>query len=285
MSISKTIQLLDGTELPALGQGTWWMGEQLVKHDQEIDTLRRGIELGMNVIDTAEMYGEGRSESLVGEAITDCREQVFLISKVLPNNASSELLGKSLEESLKRLQTDYIDLYLLHWRGGVPLQETVDEMESFRQQGVIKRWGVSNFDLCDMEELMQCTGSEYCQSNQVLYHLGSRGIEFDLKPWLLERSMPLIAYSPLAQAGRLRETLLANQILRQIADELDADPFQVMLAWCIRDGQTLAVPKASQIAHVEHNAKAATLSFTDEQLARLDNVFRPPLHKMPLDII
>lgn len=285
MSISRTIQLPDGTKVPALGQGTWEMGDEADLHHQEIEALRRGVELGLTVIDSAEMYGEGNSEKLVGEAITDCRESVFLISKFLPNHAAGDELRRSLELSLQRLKSDYLDLYLLHWRGNTPLQQTVQDLEQLRSEGIIKRWGVSNFDVCDMQELLACEGGENCQVNQVLYHIGSRGIEFDLKPFLVENHIPLIAYSPLAQAGRLREEVLASDILRQVADAHDADPFQIMLAWSIRDHHTLAIPKSANVVHVERNVKASAIELNDSQLKMLDEAFMPPQHKMPLDII
>lgn len=285
MSISRTIQLPDGTEIPALGQGTWWMGDEAHLRHQEIEALRRGVELGLTVIDTAEMYGDGNSEQLVGEAIADCRESVFLVSKFLPNHASGAELQQSLEQSLQRLQTDYLDLYLLHWRGNIPLQQTVQDLEQLRSDGVIKRWGVSNFDVCDMKELLACDGGDNCQANQVLYHLGSRGIEFDLKPFLVANQIPLMAYSPLAQAGRLREEVLASDTLRQVADVHDADPFQIMLAWSIRDHNTLAIPKSGNVVHVERNAKAGSIELSESQLQMLDQAFIPPNHKMPLDII
>ncbi|MFM2483601.1 aldo/keto reductase [Celerinatantimonas yamalensis] len=283
--MSRIIQLQDGTELPVIGQGTWWVGDNPNQRTQEIEALRRGIELGMKVLDTAEMYGDGLAEMVVGEAIADCRESVFLVSKVLPHHAAGLELQQSLEQSLERLQTDYLDLYLLHWRGSIPLQQTVDGLEQLRQSGVIRRWGVSNMDTCDMQDLLQCKGGEHCQVNQVLYHLASRGVEFDLKPWLNEQHIPMMAYSPLAQAGRLHDELLASDILRGIADELDADPFQVMLAWSIRDGHTLAIPKSSNVSHVQRNIQAASLALSDTQLQQLDQVFVPPTHKMPLDII
>ncbi|CAG9297176.1 aldo/keto reductase [Celerinatantimonas diazotrophica] len=285
MSISRTIQLPDGAEIPALGQGTWWMGDDADLRHQEIEALRRGVELGLTVIDSAEMYGDGKSEALVGEAIAGCRESVFLVSKFLPNHAAGKELQQSLEQSLQRLNTDYLDLYLLHWRGHTPLQQTVQDLEQLCAEGVIKRWGVSNFDVCDMQELLACEGGENCQVNQVLYHLGSRGVEFDLKPFLVEHHIPLIAYSPLAQAGRLREEVLASDTLRQVADEHDADPFQIMLAWSIRDHHTLAIPKSANVVHVERNAKAGLIELSETQLQMLDQAFMPPSHKMPLDII
>ncbi|MFM2482198.1 aldo/keto reductase [Celerinatantimonas sp. YJH-8] len=285
MSIIKTVSLKDGTELPVLGQGTWLLGDEPGRFNQEIDTLHRGIELGLSLIDTAEMYGDGRSEVLVGEAIRDCREQVFLVSKVLPNNAAGAPLADACERSLERLKTNYLDLYLLHWRGGIPLQQTIEGMEQLRRNGQIRRWGVSNFDTCDMDELLKCEGGEHCQVNQVLYHLASRGTEFDLQPFLARHQVTMMAHAPLAQAGRLCRELLGCHDLRQIADEHEADPFQIMLAWCIRQHHVMAIPKASTIAHVESNARAAQIELTEQDLQRLDLIFPEPDHKLPLDFI
>lgn len=281
----KTISLNDGASMSALGMGTWFMGDSPELFNQEVDALRRGIELGMTVIDTAEMYGEGRSEKLVGKVIEDCRDQVFLVSKVLPSHASEEALQKACEQSLERLGTDYLDMYLLHWRSGVPMQETVNGLEKLRKDGFIRRWGVSNFDVCDMQELLACDGGNHCQANQVLYHLGSRGVEFDLLPYLNKHKIAMMGYSPLAQAGKLRRELLGCAPLRQVADELDADPFQVMLAWSIRDSNVMTIPKASTIAHIESNAKAAQLQFSQTQLEMLDRAFPTPSHKVPLAFI
>lgn len=285
MTISRTVCLQDGTTLPALGQGTWGIGDDPSKRVSEIETLRRGIELGMTVIDSAEMYGDGNAESLVAEAIHDCREQVFLISKVLPHHSSGDSLLQSIEQSLNRLNTDCLDLYLLHWRGCIPLQKTVEGLETLRKSGMIRRWGVSNLDVDDMHDLLSCQSAQHCQVNQILYHLASRGSELALQPYLNQHQILMMSYSPLAQAGRLQNQLLASDVLRQIADQYEADPFQVMLAWCIRSGQVMAIPKASCIAHVERNAKAALIELGENELALLDKAFPAPEYKMPLDII
>ncbi|WP_017813982.1 aldo/keto reductase [Paenibacillus shenyangensis] len=285
MNNTRYITLKDGTQLPAIGQGTWNMGDDSARRAEEIEALQYGLELGMNVIDTAEMYGEGRSESLVGEAIQGRRDNVFLVSKVYPHNAGGERLVSSCENSLKRLGTDHLDLYLLHWRGQIPLHDTVEGMEKLVQQGKIRRWGVSNLDVEDMNALLSLPDGKNCATNQVLYHLGSRGIELDLLPWQEEHQMPIMAYSPLAQAGTLRRELLSHQALQDVAEQQGAHPFQIMLAWCIRSGNIMAIPKASSREHAESNAAAAAIELTSEQLDLLDRAFASPSHKVPLDMI
>ncbi len=285
MSIDKTVTLPDGTQLPALGQGTWYMGDDRNAEQEEIATLRRGVELGMTLIDTAEMYGSGRSETLIGKAIKGIRDQVFLVSKVYPHNAGGRNLVSSCEASLKRLGTDCLDLYLLHWRGQIPYQETVRGMEDLIRSGKIKRWGVSNLDDDDMRELLAVKGGKSCAVNQVLYHLGSRGIEYDLLPLQRRYGIPVMAYCPLAQAGQLQRNLVSHPVLRQVAEEQEADPFQILLAWCIRHDDVLAIPKASTLAHVESNAGAARITLTGDQLERLDQAFPAPNRPVPLDIV
>jgi len=285
MSFIRNVSLADGTSVPALGQGTWYMGDDKSCEQEEIATLRRGVELGMTLIDTAEMYGSGRSETLVGKAIKEIREQVFLVSKVYPHNAGGSSLVSSCEASLKRLGTDCLDLYLLHWRGQIPYQETVRGMEDLIRSGKIKRWGVSNLDPDDMQELLMVKGGSNCAVNQVLYHLGSRGIEYDLLPWQRRQGIPVMAYCPLAQAGQLQRNLVKHPVLRQVAQEHDADPFQIMLAWCIRGDDVVAIPKASTLAHVEKNARAGQIVLTPEQLQRLDQAFPAPDRPVPLDIV
>lgn len=281
----RSVKLKDGTLVPQLGQGTWYIGDEPSKRKDEIATLRLGVELGMSLIDTAEMYGDGRSESLVGEAIEGIRDRVFLVSKVYPHNAGRDRLARSCEDSLKRLKTDRLDLYLLHWRGRVPFSETIEGMEKLVEAGKILRWGVSNLDTADMKELLSLAGGTHCVTNQVLYHLGSRGIEYDLLPWQREHRMPIMAYSPMAQAGSLRRGLVENEVVRTIADRHGIKPLQLLLAWCIRDGDVIAIPKASTEAHVLENAAAGTIPLTEEDLRRLDDVFPKPTRKVPLDII
>ncbi|WP_342565012.1 aldo/keto reductase [Paenibacillus sp. FSL R7-0345] len=284
-STHNRIKLRNGASVPRIGQGTWNMGEDKASRSEEIASLRLGVELGMNLIDTAEMYGEGRSEELVGEAIRDIRDDVFLVSKVYPHNAGKDRLICSCEGSLKRLGTDHLDLYLLHWRGNIPLEETVEGMEELVAGGKIKRWGVSNLDTEDMRELLSIPGGENCAVNQVLYHLGSRGIEHELLAWGRSHHIPVMAYSPLAQAGSLRKGLTENGTVRQIAAEHGVTPLQILLAWSIREGDVIAIPKAASRRHVEENAAAGRIRLSDEELHLLDEAFPQPAWRVPLDMI
>lgn len=280
-----TIQLPDGTTLPAIGQGTWYMGEKQSSRREEVQALRYGIERGMTVIDTAEMYAEGGAEEVTGEAITDCRDDVFLVSKVYPHHADRKQMITACERSLSRLGTDRLDLYLLHWRGGVSLEETVEAMEQLKQSGKILRWGVSNLDKEDMQELWNVPGGKHCAVNQVLYHAASRGIEYDLLPWLRERHVPVMAYCPLAQGGRLRKELLEHPTILDIARDRGVSPSQIALSWVIRDGDVLAIPKAVQLDHVAENAAAMHVTLTQNEVVRLDEAFPVPKGKVPLDIV
>jgi diketogulonate reductase-like aldo/keto reductase len=282
---NRLVQLTDGTPLPRLGQGTWYMGDQPSKRNEEIQTLRLGVELGMNLIDTAEMYGEGNSESMVGEAITGIRDDVFLVSKVYPHHAGLKHIALSCESSLKRLKTDRLDLYLLHWRGNVPLSETIEGMERMVDEGRILRWGVSNFDTADMEQLSRQLRGTRCMVNQVLYHLGSRGIEYDLLPWQREHHMPIMAYCPLAQAGTLRRGLLDHKVVKDIAEHYGIKPLQLLLAWTIRNDQVMAIPKASTTAHVTQNAATANIQLLEEDIRKLDAIFPKPTKKAALDMV
>jgi diketogulonate reductase-like aldo/keto reductase len=261
------------------------MGEHAANRAEEIAALRHGVELGMNLIDTAEMYGDGRSEELVGEAVQGIRDKVFLVSKVYPHNAAGAALIRSCEASLKRLGTDHLDLYLLHWRGTLPLEETVEGMEALVASGKIARWGVSNFDTPDMQELLRIPGGNHCAVNQVLYHLGSRGIEHELLPWLSGHKIPVMAYSPLAQAGTLRKGLTENETVQRIARNHEATPLQILLAWSIREAEVMAIPKAGTRQHVEENAAAGKLVLTSDELWQLDDAFPQPSWKVPLDMI
>lgn len=284
-STHNRIKLQDGASVPRIGQGTWFMGEDAANRAEEIAALRLGVELGMNLIDTAEMYGNGRSEELVGEAIRGIRDDVFLVSKVYPYNAGQGSLIRSCEDSLKRLGTDHLDLYLLHWRGNVPLEETVEGMEALVAAGKIKRWGVSNLDTEDMKELLRIPGGEHCAVNQVLYHLGSRGIEHELLAWERSHKIPVMAYSPLAQAGSLRKGLTENETVQDIALKHGVTPLQIMLAWSIRDGDVIAIPKAGSRQHVAENAAAAQIRLSDDELWMLDEAFPQPAWRVPLDMI
>ena len=275
----RSVAFPDGASVPALGQGTWRMGESQGERRQEMAALRLGVELGMTLIDTAEMYGEGEAESLLSEALAGIREQVFLVSKVYPQNAGRGRLERACEASLERLGTDRLDLYLLHWRGSVPLAETVEGMEALVRAGKIVRWGVSNLDLRDIQELWSA-GGERCATNQVLYNITERGPEFDLLPELKRRGVPVMAYSPVGQ-GRLPR----SAALTAVAARHDASPFQVALAWALRDPAVIAIPKATQEAHVRGNRKAADMVLTSQDLAELDADFPPPTRKQRLAML
>ncbi|HET9509968.1 MAG TPA: aldo/keto reductase [Sphingomonas sp.] len=275
----KTIRLPDGTAVPALGQGTWMMAEDRRRRADEIAALREGIDLGLTLIDTAEMYADGESERLVGEAIAGRRDDIFLVSKAYPQNASRDRLPRACEASLARLGTDRLDLYLLHWRGSVRLAETVEAMERLVEAGKILRWGVSNLDTDDMEELV-ASGGAACATDQILYNLTRRGPEHDLLPWLAGRGIPTMAYSPVEQ-GRL----VAHPGLRTLADELGATPAQVALAWLLAWDDVIAIPKAGRSAHVRDNRAAADLTLDADALARLDDLFPPPKGRVPLEML
>jgi len=275
----KTVALPDGTMVSALGQGTWNMGDSAETRTGEIAALREGIARGMTLIDTAEMYGDGRSETLVGEAIADMRDQVFLVSKALPQNASRARLRTACEASLARLGVEQLDLYLLHWRGPVPLAETVEAMEQLVAEGLIARWGVSNLDADDMAEL-HAAGGAACATDQILYNLTRRGPELDLLPWLTDHQIPAMAYSPVEQ-GRL----LGNATLRTIAAEFDATPAQVALAWVLRDPSMIVIPKAGSVAHVRDNHAALELMLCPVLLERLEAAFPRPRKPRPLEML
>jgi len=269
-----------GKTVPVLGQGTWNIGDTGTKRAAEIGTLRRGIECGMTLIDTAEMYGSGRSEDLVGEAIAGQRDGVYLVSKVLPSNASFEGTVHACEASLKRLRTDVLDLYLLHWRGRYPLHETVRGFERLLEEGKIRAWGVSNFDVNDMEELFRTPGGAACAANQVLYNPEHRGIEYALLPWCAQNGVTVMAYSPVGQGGRL----LSSAALRKVAQKHDVSAAQAALAWCLRN-PLLAIPKASSVRHVEENAAATKLELDSEDLAVIEKAYPAPKRKQSLDML
>ncbi|SKA25782.1 aldo/keto reductase [Consotaella salsifontis] len=277
----RTLRLKDGTAIPALGLGTWMMGEGRRSRREEVAALKTGIDAGMTLVDTAEMYGSGASEELVAEAIAGRPDEVFLVSKVLPSNASRRGTVRACEESLKRLRTDRLDLYLLHWRGGVPLAETVEALSLLAEEGKIARWGVSNFDVDDMEELMSVPGGNACVVNQVLYNLEERGPEFDLFPWQDERGIVTMAYSPLGHDG----ALLEHPVLRQIAERHGVSPAAVALAFATARPGVMAIPKAGSAAHVEENAKGAAMELSGDDRAALDAAFPPPSRKRPLSMI
>lgn len=275
--------------LPAIGQGTWHMGEGLAPHRAEVRALQQGLELGLTLIDTAEMYAEGGAEKVVGEALSGRRDQAFLVSKVYPWNAGRDSAIAACERSLQRLGTDHLDLYLLHWPGNIPLEETLEAFERLREQGKIRRFGVSNFDSDELEALTTLPGGGECAVNQVLYHLGSRGIEHSLHPLMRRLGMPLMAYCPLAQAGRLRQGLFDHPVVQKLAAELDITPAQLLLVWTIRplDGQrdVIAIPKAVRPEHVEQNAATLNVQLSDAAVARLNKAFPAPNQKVALDIV
>ena len=276
-----TIPLPTGISVPTLGQGTWRMGEDRRRHADEVTALRRGIELGMTLIDTAEMYGDGGAELVVAEAIKDRRSQVQLVSKVLPHNASRGGTIAACERSLKRLGTDHIELYLLHWRGRHPLAETVDAFETLKRSGAIGVWGVSNFDVDDLEELLSVPGGQACATNQVLYNLTARGIEYDLLGWSADHGMPIMAYSPLGNDNRM----LRHPALNRIADARGVTAAQVALAFVLARPAVIAIPKATGLEHVADNRAAADLKLTAEEHAALDTAFPPPRRKQALEMI
>lgn len=281
----QVVTLPDGREVRTLGQGTWRMGDDDSKRKAEIEALQTGLDCGLHVIDTAEMYGEGKAESLVGEAIRDRRDDVFLVSKVYPHNAGGDKLVQACDATLERLGTDYLDLYLLHWRGDIPLEETVDGLEQLKADGKIRAWGVSNFDVDDMKELLALPNGKHCAVNQVLYHLGSRGIEHDLLPFHEEQGIPVMAYSPLAEGSDVKEKIFNDETVNRIAEAYSATPAQILLAWTTRSGNVIAIPKAGQAAHVEENGAAMLLNLSEDDLDALDEAFPPPNGKEPLDVI
>jgi diketogulonate reductase-like aldo/keto reductase len=277
----RTAILPSGDAVPVLGQGTWGMGERPERRAEEIEALRMGIDVGMTLIDTAEMYGGGATEMLVGDAIQGRRDEVFLVSKVLPNHATRRGTITACEASLRRLQTDRLDLYLLHWREeDTPLDETLDAFDELRRSEKIRGWGVSNFDVPDMVELEAMRPPKVPATDQVLYNLTRRGIEFALLPWCQARAIPIMAYSPIEQ-GRLP----GDRTLRRIADRQDATPAQIALAWVLRQPGVIAIPKASTIDHVRENRGALEIRLTADDLDELDRAFPPPSRKIPLEMI
>jgi diketogulonate reductase-like aldo/keto reductase len=275
-----TVALPNGERIPKLGQGTWEMGERASQRAAEIAALRAGIELGMTLIDTAEMYGEGATETLLGEALAGLRDEVFLVSKVYPHNASRRGVLDACERSLKRLKTDRLDLYLLHWRGSVPLEETVAAFEALRRAGKIRHWGVSNFDVDDMEELFDVPDGDACATNQVLYNVARRGPEFDLLPWQRARKMPAMAYSPVDHAR-----LPKRSPLDEIAAAHGVSVFQVALAWVLQQPDVFAIPKSGRIEHVRDNRRALDLQLSADDHAKIDAHFRAPRSKRPLEML
>jgi diketogulonate reductase-like aldo/keto reductase len=272
--------LPSGEPIPVFGLGTWMMGEVDKKRADEVAALKLGLDLGATLIDTAEMYGDGEAEDIVGEAIAGRRDGVFLVSKVLPENASRKDTVAACEGSLKRLRTDRIDLYLLHWRGSTPLQHTLEAFIQLQREGKIRHWGVSNFDTDDMQELLALPGGDTCATNQVLYNLKRRRIEYDLVPFCRERNIPIMAYSPIEQ-GRL----LGVAALKEVASRHEATTAQVALAWLLGKPATIVIPKATNVVHLRENFAALDLELTDDDVAVLDRAFPPPEKKYALEML
>jgi diketogulonate reductase-like aldo/keto reductase len=277
MTNMTTVKFRSGEAVPALGQGTWTMGDSPRRRKDEVDALRLGIDLGMTLIDTAEMYASGGAEEIVGEAIAGRRNEVFVVSKVMPGNASRRDTVAACEKSLKRLKTDSIDLYLLHWPGAVPIAETVDAFTALKSAGKIRYWGVSNFDVDEMEELVSLPDGRAAAANQVMYNLNRRGIEYDLVSWCAQRAIPIMAYSPLDQGRVLR-----SRELDAIAARHQATAAQVALAWLLKQDQVMVIPKAGTEAHVRENHGALSIKLDAKVLAALDRAFPPPAKKKPL---
>ncbi|MBO0764566.1 MAG: aldo/keto reductase [Hyphomicrobiaceae bacterium] len=275
----QTITLKSGDKVPVLGLGTWHMGERRSERAGEVAAIRLALDLGLTLIDTAEMYGDGGAEEVIAEAIADRRDGLFIVSKVYPHNASRTGAIAACERSLKRLRTERIDLYLLHWRGSVPLAETVEAFERLKKDGKIRNWGVSNFDTRDTTELAGVSEGGHCASNQVLYHLGSRGIEWQLLGTCQKARVMVMAYSPLGQGPLLRKAAL-----KKVADRHRADPAAVALAWVLRQPGVVAIPKAVRPEHVRANISALDVKLDAEDLKALDAAFPPPQREMPMDM-
>lgn len=281
----RELVLNDGTNIATLGMGTWYLGEGHRSQAEEEQALHAGINAGMKLLDTAEMYADGRAEELVGRVLRKHRrEDLYLVSKVYPHNAGRARIFRACDASLQRLGTGQLDLYLLHWRGSVPLQETVDCMQDLVKQGKIARWGVSNFDLEDMQELLQCREGRRCAVNQVLYHLGSRGVEYCLAPFMRENKIALMAYCPLAQAGRLHDRLVGNPVVREVAKNNGITPIQVLLGFVLRQENTIAIPRSGSSTHILQNAAMAQKQLPDSDMQLLDAAFPAPKQRVPLDI-
>ena len=274
------VELPSGDRIPALGQGTWHFAEVRARRAAEIAALRHGLDLGMNLIDTAEMYADGGAEHLVGEAIAGRRDEVFLVSKVLPQHATRDGTARACQASLRRLNTDRLDLYLLHWAGPIPLAETIEAFLALQGAGLIRNWGVSNFDVPDMQELLSTPGGPDLAANQVLYNLSRRAPEFSLFPICREAGVPVMAYSPIEQ-GRI----IGNAVLRDMAARRNASPVQIALAWVLRMDGLCAIPRASTPEHVYENRAALEIELTRDELAALGAEFPPPLHARPLEML
>ncbi|OKL43330.1 aldo/keto reductase [Pseudovibrio exalbescens] len=276
----RTIKFGSQRSVPVLGMGTWMIGEGRADRSDEIAVLQEGLEHGLEVIDTAEMYGDGRSEELVGEAIKGQRDRAFLVSKVYPFNASFDGVLAACERSLRRLGTDHMDLYLLHWPGSVPLQETIDAFQWLQEREFIRDWGVSNFDPMDMEEVWACDGGSACATNQILYNLTRRGPEFDLLPLMEEKKTPVMAYSPIEQGRLLRDSRFCD-----VANAVGMTPAQLGLAWVLRQSNRLAIPKTSHVSRLRENIAALEYPLGDDVLARLNELFPAPTQPQSLEML
>lgn len=277
--------LKDGTKVSKLGIGGWYIGDDIGAKDEEISSIRYAIDNGVNLIDTASMYGNGASERLIGEALQGYkREELFIVSKVLPSHASFANTIKSCEQSLRNLKTDYLDMYLLHWRGVYSFEETFSAFEELKHQGKIKNWGVSNMDIDDMKEILSTPQGQNCMVNQVLYHLGSRGIEFSLKPFMDKNGILTMAYCPLAQGGRLNKRLLNSNAIKQVAKKHDISIMQVLLCFVLMQTNTIAIPKSSKLKHTKENINSLNIKLDEEDLALLSSEFKAPTRKLLLDI-
>lgn len=276
----KTITLPSGAMMPVLGLGTWRMGESTSQRQTEVAALKHGLTLGMPLIDTAEMYGEGGAETVIAEAIANRRPKVFLVSKFYPHHATRRGVIAACERSLQRLKTDYLDLYLLHWRSSVPLSETLEALQSLRTAGKIRDFGVSNFDMDDIEEAIALPQGNAIAVNQVLYNLIRRGIEWDLLPWCRKHSIPIMAYSPVEQ-GRL----LNNPTLKTIAQQRGVTPAQIAIAWLLHQENVIVIPKSATLAHLEQNRAALDISLNPDELKKLDTAFPPPSRKVSLQML
>ncbi|WP_137597664.1 aldo/keto reductase [Paucilactobacillus kaifaensis] len=278
--------LIANQTVPAIGIGTWNMGETPALHDQEVKSIQTSLQAGVKLIDTAEMYGNGKSELLVHDAIQGFnRSDLLIVDKVLPQNATNTRMEHSLNQSLHRLDTDYIDLYLYHWRGTTPLAETINELERLQQTGKIRRWGVSNFDTIDMRELMQLNGGKNAATNQVMYNLNHRGIEFDLLNWMNQHQLPTMAYSPVAHGDKLGRSLSHNRDLIAIANNHHVSVMQLILGWTIQQPNIIAIPKTSNPQHANENVAAGEITLSADELEQINLLFPAPTTKQPLSIL
>ncbi len=279
------MKLKNGLEIPEFGMGAWKLGDNSENEKDEIDSIKSGLDMGIKLIDTAEMYGDGASERLIGKAIKGYnRKDLYIVSKVCPFNAGKNQIFKSLENSLARLETNYLDLYLIHWKGNVPLAETVECMEKLVQMEKIKSWGVSNFDVDDMKELLRIPNGENCVVNQLMYHLGSRGIEYELKPLLDKHNIKIMAYCPLAHGGETRKRLIENEIVKKIARKYNATELQILIAFLLNK-DVIVIPGSKNIKHIEENYKARNINITSTDMEILQNEFPAPNHKVELDML